>query len=189
MTRQGIAFKVVLVGNTQVGKTCIVDKLVTGTINNDVSPTIGASFLTFVIKRPQGPVRLHIWDTAGQEKFMSITSTYYRNANYALLCYDIADRNSFENLGRWLGDLKGNAPPDIKIILVGNKTDLEAHRQVSQEEAEKFQVDNDLIFYREVSALTGDGIRDLFVSIASLDAESAMEIIQAKKNEQGTGCC
>ncbi|EAY03392.1 small GTP-binding protein, putative [Trichomonas vaginalis G3] len=186
---QPLSYKVVIVGNTQVGKTCIVDKLVTGAISDDVTPTIGASFLTFTIKKPKGPIKLHIWDTAGQEKFMSITSTYYRNAHFALLVFDLSDRNSFNNLGRWLGDLKGNAPPEVKIILVGNKKDLENERAITKEEAETFVSENNLLYYMEVSALTGDRIRELFQGLVNIDTTDALDVIQHKRSEEGSSCC
>ena len=184
------SFKVIIVGNTRVGKTCIVDNLVSGCIQEDVAPTIGASFMTYLVKRPKASdVRLDIWDTAGQEKFMAITSTYYRNAVYALVVYDISDRTSFESLEKWIDDLHEHAPPTIKIVLVGNKKDLEADRQITPEEAEKFKQDHELVMFREVSALTGFGVKELFDSLPEIDTNSAVVQESAPKSSHKSQCC
>ena len=186
------SYKVVIVGNTRVGKTCIVDKLVSGCLADDVAPTIGASFMTYLVKKPKGPgVRLHIWDTAGQEQFMSITSTYYRNAAYAVLVFDMTDRSSFDNLDRWLSDLHDHAPPTTKIVLVGNKKDLEIDRKVTVDEAEKFKSDHDLVMYREVSALTGYGIKELFDDLTNIDANGNIVVEKGtlEKSTKKSDCC
>lgn len=182
--------KVVIVGNTKVGKTCIVDRLVSGAMNDEVSPTIGASFMTFQVHRPNGDVRLHLWDTAGQEKFMSITSTYYRNSSYAIVVFDLSDQNSFDDLPKWIHDLRENAPDSVQLFLVGNKKDLIHDRKITRDTAQRFADSNNFAFYREVSALTGEGVKELFYDIANIDSSiREHSAIKEKNGKGGSGQC
>ena len=118
------SIKVVLVGTSKVGKSCILNRFVQGTFERDLQPTVGAAFITKLITTPNGPVPLQIWDTAGQEKFRSIAPMYYRSSSFAILVYDVTDKLSIECLEDWAVDIADNAPHDIKMILVGNKIDL-----------------------------------------------------------------
>lgn len=111
-------------------------------------------------------IKLQIWDTAGQESFRSITRSYYRGAAGALLVYDITRKETFNHLTRWLDEAKQNASDNMVIMLIGNKSDLAATRQVTREEGKKFADDNGLIFL-ETSAKTAQNVEDAFVSTAT----------------------
>jgi len=162
--------KLVLVGQTSVGKTCIVKKTTTGSFSEDSVPTLGASYVSKLVTIGSVDVRLQIWDTAGQEKYRGMTPMYYRGAQVALLVYCINDKSSFEGIDGWLTSLRDNADPDIILFLVGNKCDLELSRAVTTEEG---QNKADLInaHFHEVSAKSGQGIEDLFAEIPKLFLE------------------
>ncbi|CEP15562.1 hypothetical protein [Parasitella parasitica] len=128
--------------------------------------TIGVGFGTRFITVNDQPIKLQIWDTAGQESFRSITRSYYRGAAGALLVYDITRRDTFEHLPVWLEDVRRHANPNTVIMLIGNKSDLEKNRQVSREEAEKFAEENDL-FFLETSAKSSDNVEKAFEQTAA----------------------
>ena len=181
-------FKVVLVGNTQVGKTCIVDKLLSNNITENSIPTIGATFGTYISQNKL--IKIHIWDTAGQEKFLSITSNYYRNATFGIVVFDVTDFLSFEKINLWINDLISNGPFGIRIILVANKIDLIEKRIVSTQEALNFIKNNPLIMYREVSALTGEGIIELFEEICQINLTiQPVPSIPLQNHIQNKKCC
>ena len=125
---------------------------------------------------------------------MSITSTYYRNAVFALVVFDLTDRASFVNTARWFEDLNEKAPAGLKTVLVGNKKDLVSDRQVDYDEGVEAAAKSGAEFYYEVSALTGDGIMDLFVKVAELVQEKAPEqetqnVIEIEEEKQDESCC
>jgi len=182
--------KVVIVGNTQVGKTCIVDSLVNKRVSSDNSPTVGASLITHVCHRANGDIKLNIWDTAGQEKFMSITSSYYRNVAVAIVVFDLSDRSSFDNIGKWVEDLNSNAPVSKLMVLVGNKKDLVDSRSVTSQEGESLAHDLSFCFYKEVSALNGEGIVEFFEEIADIcDKWKTVTPVPIKLAENSKKCC
>ena len=157
--------KVVLVGNTQVGKTCLVSRLMTGTFRANSPATVGAAFQDHVMTTDKGIVSMQIWDTAGQEKYRSLTPMYYRNAHAAVLVFDVTNKESYESLEQWATDLEEKTTTDIKIFIAGNKCDLE-NRQVSEEEAREFAFKHGAICYVETSAKTGNGVLELFTKVA-----------------------
>jgi Ras-related protein Rab-2A len=125
--------------------------------------TIGVEYGTRLIDIEKQPVKLQIWDTAGQESFRSITRSYYRGAAAALLVYDVSRRQSFEHLARWLTDVRHSASDETVIMVIGNKTDLE--REVSTEEGESFAKEHGLIFC-ETSAKTSQNVDAAFANTA-----------------------
>ena len=127
-------FKVVLVGDSGVGKSNILSRYLTDEFTLDSKSTVGVEFGAKKIKVNNLTVKAQIWDTAGQERYKSITNAYYKGAKGALLVYDISNRESFNNTTKWISELKLNGDKDITIILIGNKCDLEQSRQVSIEE-------------------------------------------------------
>ena len=188
------SLKVVLVGDTKVGKSCILSRFVQGTFDRNSPPTIGAAFLTKVITTPNGPVRLQLWDTAGQEKFRSLAPMYYRSSAVAVLVYDVTSKTSLEGLEDWAAEIADKAPHNIKLIVLGNKIDLVEERCVSTQSGQEFANGLNCVYYGETSAKTGEGINDVFNKIAELD--STQEDIVEKKIEQpqperqsGNGCC
>ncbi|CAK7896057.1 vacuolar protein sorting-associated protein 21 [[Candida] anglica] len=174
-------FKLVLLGESAVGKSSIVHRFVKNTFDNMRESTIGAAFLTQSVTLPESntTVKFEIWDTAGQERYKSLAPMYYRNAHAALCVYDITSRSSFNKAQDWIKELKKQAPEGIVICLVGNKLDLEEEREVTQDEVAEYieqlnQEENRLIS-SECSAKSGDGVLDVFNTIArALPIEDAI---------------
>ena len=184
--------KVVMVGDTRVGKTCVLEKLTSGIFKESSPPTIGAAFKSHILETKEGCVSLQIWDTAGQEKYRALTQMYYRSANVALLFFDLTNRDSFNALELWCGELSRKAPEKIKTVLVGNKLDLIEERVVSKDDAEKFANEHNIFFYAETSAKTGEGITDLFVRIAEniiCDEMPTQSLDLDSDNSPSNNCC
>jgi len=155
-------FKFLVIGSAGSGKSCILHQFIESKFKADSTHTIGVEFGSKVINVGGKSVKLQIWDTAGQERFRSVTRSYYRGAAGALLLYDITSRETFNALTNWLTDARTLASPNIIIILVGNKKDLEAEREVTYLEASRFAQENDLMFL-ETSAMTGENVEETFL--------------------------
>ena len=159
-------FKYMIVGESSVGKSCLLLQFLDNRFKDSHDLTIGVDFGSKTIRLDDGTnVKVQIWDTAGQESFRSITKSYYRGSICALLVYDITRRSTFENLSRWLEDLREVAYNKMVVLLVGNKADLAGSREVSTEEGTEFAKKHNLIFY-ETSAKTGLNIEQAFVTSA-----------------------
>jgi small GTP-binding protein len=157
--------KMVMVGDTQVGKTCLARGIVTGQFQTGSLPTIGAAFQNHIISMSKGPVTLQIWDTARQEKYRALTPMYYHNAQAAVLVFDLTSLETFRALEEWTADLE--ATPGLrKIFLVGNKLDLADERQVTAETAKHWAQVHGALDYFETSAKLGDGVVNLFTTVA-----------------------
>ena len=163
-----LSFKLIIIGDSGVGKSCLTMKAVKNYFENYYSPTVGFEFFTFNVKLKDTNIRLQIWDTCGQEVYRSLIRGFYRNASLAILVYSIEDKNSFSNLESWLNEIKTQGNPDVKIFLIGNKVDLEDKRNVKYEEGHKFCKDNGLNLFLETSAKTGFNAQKLFVEAANL---------------------
>jgi small GTP-binding protein len=156
--------------------------------------TIGAAFLTKVISTPNGQVRLQLWDTAGQEKFRSLAPMYYRSSAVAVLVYDITARSSLDGLEDWAAEIADKAPHNIKLVVVGNKVDLENERVVGSSTAEALARKLNAVDYVETSAQSGVGINELFTKIAELGevpdpiGETPRPAPRHQEEESG-GCC
>ncbi|KAI7893642.1 Rab11A, rab family GTPase [Mucor mucedo] len=158
-------FKLVVVGDSGVGKTNLLGRFVHDTFDFASKSTIGLDLTikNMVVKGKR--VRAQIWDTAGQERYRSITKRYYRGSVGALLVYDITKRDSFSGISRWLNELRINeAHPDSIIMLIGNKSDLEKDRAVTQEEAMDYAKKNGLMFM-ETSALDNVNVETAFETL------------------------
>jgi small GTP-binding protein len=132
-------FKLVLLGDTAVGKSCIVTRFVRNEFFEFQEPTIGAAFLTQTIALDDATVKFEIWDTAGQERYRSLASMYYRGAAAALVVYDITNKDSFDSAKSWVKELQKRGEPNVVIALAGNKVDLpQSLRKVEREEAEAY---------------------------------------------------
>lgn len=158
-------FKFLIIGSAGSGKSCILHNFIENKFKEDSSHTIGVEFGSRVVNVGGKAIKLQIWDTAGQERFRSVTRSYYRGAAGALLVYDVSSRESFNTLSNWLTDTRNLASPNIIIILVGNKKDLEEQREVTFLEASNFAQENDLIFL-ETSAKTGENVEESFLKCA-----------------------
>lgn len=158
-----VLYKVVLVGDSGVGKTHLMSRYLFGTLPKRPQSTIAVEFASRDLRLPSGDViKAQIWDTAGQERFRAITKLHYRGASGSLLVYDLTNRESFRSVQRWLEDLREHLSPNAVILLVGNKLDLErSERQVQRCEAEEFAEKAGLLF-AEMSAVTMTGVQDAF---------------------------
>ena len=163
-----LSFKIIIVGDSGVGKSCITTKATKNIFENYYNATIGFEFHTFKISIKDKVIRLQIWDTCGQEVYRSLIRSFYTNSSLAILVYSIDSIKSFQNLELWLNDIKINSSPDIKVFLIGNKTDLENSREVSFEEGEKFYKEHDLNLFMESSAKSGFNIEKIFAQAANI---------------------
>lgn len=143
--------KIVLVGDSGVGKTNLLLRWAHGSFNKESIPTIGVEFATKTIEIDGKLAKVQIWDTAGQERYRAITSAYYRGAVGALLVYDVASISTFNNVTRWLEEIRENSEEDMVCILIGNKSDLEEQRTVPTEEGISFSK-KEKIMFMETSA-------------------------------------
>ncbi|KAI6001040.1 GTPase [Pisolithus orientalis] len=157
-------FKVVLIGDSGVGKSNLLSRFTRNQFNMDSKSTIGVEFATRSINVDGKLIKAQIWDTAGQERYRAITSAYYRGAVGALLVYDISKQATFANVTRWLKELRDHADSNIVIMLVGNKSDLKHLRAVPTEEATNFATQNELSFI-ETSALDASNVDSAFQTI------------------------
>jgi small GTP-binding protein len=157
-------YKVVLIGDSGVGKSNLLSRFTKNEFNLETKSTIGVEFATRSIQTEGKTIKAQIWDTAGQERYRAITSAYYRGAVGALLVYDIAKYQTYKNVERWLSELRENADRSIVIMLVGNKSDLRHLREVPTEEAKSFAEKNKLSFI-ETSALDSTNVELAFQNI------------------------
>ena len=176
-----IKFKIIVIGDASVGKTNIIKAYTTNSYNENTKPTLGVEFYTKYFEINKDYVMIEIWDTAGQEKFQSVTNSYYRGSQGALIVYDIANEESFNNIGKWLERANEKLNENAKIILVGNKIDLADQRKVQTETAlEKAQELNMPLM--ETSALENKNIKEVFeMLLLYLYEEYEKEKIKNKK--------
>lgn len=158
-------FKYIIIGDTGVGKSCLLLQFTDKRFQPVHDLTIGVEFGARMITIDGKQIKLQIWDTAGQESFRSITRSYYRGAAGALLVYDITRRDTFNHLANWLKDCREYANSNMAIMLIGNKSDLEARREVKKEEGEAFAREHGLIFM-ETSAKTAANVEEAFIGTA-----------------------
>ena len=168
-------FKVIVIGSSGVGKTCLTIRALKGEFNALVNPTIGFEFLTMKLKYNNKIIALQIWDRCGQEVYQSVVSHFYKKASMAILVYSIADKKTFTDLNKWLDEIKNNADSDIKLALVGNKLDLQDNREVTKEEALEFKNNKNLDLIFESSAKHGDNSKDIFFETAKLLYKDCIE--------------
>eukprot|EP01114_Cavostelium_apophysatum_P021967 TRINITY_DN780_c0_g1_i1.p1 TRINITY_DN780_c0_g1~~TRINITY_DN780_c0_g1_i1.p1 ORF type:complete len:207 (+),score=50.48 TRINITY_DN780_c0_g1_i1:146-766(+) len=165
-------FKYIIVGDTAVGKSCLLLQFTDKRFQPVHDLTIGVEFGSRTVTIEGNQIKLQIWDTAGQEKFRSITRSYYRGTTGALLVYDITRRETYDHLTEWLEDCRKYSNPNMVIMLIGNKCDLEEKRAVSREEGERFAKANGL-FFLETSAKTDQNVDEAFIATAKTIYEKA----------------
>jgi len=164
MSSSGAAFKVVLLGEGRVGKTCLCLRYVQGSFSGDQESTIQATYLDKRLNVGKRSVRLMIWDTAGQERFHALGPIYYRDANGALLVYDITDRESFNKVKNWVKELRKIVGKNIVLVIAGNKADLEKQRQVDDAEAKDYAASVGA-HHLLCSAKTGKSVEEVFLEL------------------------
>jgi len=186
-------FKLVLLGDSAVGKSCLVVRFVRDEFFEFQEPTIGAAFLTQTVGLEDATVKFEIWDTAGQERYRSLTPMYYRGAAAALIVYDVTNKDSFNGAKSWVKELQRRGDPNVVIALAGNKADLGNKRKVETEEAQQYAQENNII-HMETSAKTAQNVRELFEEIATRlpktqaqPERDAFPIVPPQKDKKG--CC
>ncbi|KAN0027012.1 hypothetical protein ACTFIU_009691 [Dictyostelium citrinum] len=156
--------KVVLLGSSDVGKTALSLRYVDGIFPKRATPTIGASFLTKTINIEGNKIKYLIWDSAGQDRFRSLATLYYRGACVAILVFDITQQKTFDVVKGWVEELRSNIQEEIIMVLCGNKIDLQQNRQVKSETA-KLYADEINAMYVETSAKENEGVEGMFLEI------------------------
>lgn len=161
-----LTFKVVIIGDSGVGKSCLATRASKNYFEQFYQTTVGFEFFVFNIKINGKVIKLQIWDTCGQEIYRSLIPNFYRNSSLAVMVYSIDSLASFENIETWIKELKTQSNPDVKMFLIGNKADLEDKRAISKETAEIFQKNNAFEYFVETSAKTGFNAQNVFIEAA-----------------------
>ena len=154
-------FKVVLVGDSFVGKTNIMSKYLKNEFHEDSKATVGVEFGSKQFKIEGHTIKAQIWDTAGQERYKAITSAYYKGAKGAFVVYDITRKGSFESIEKWVNDLTSTADKKLTIVVIGNKCDLEDQRQITKEQGEE-KANKLEVAFLETSAFSGENLDKAF---------------------------
>jgi small GTP-binding protein len=203
MNNKIFQFKLVLLGESAVGKSSLVLRFVKGQFLDYQESTIGAAFLTQTVCLNDTTVKFEIWDTAGQERYHSLAPMYYRGAQAAIVVYDITSYDSFDRAKKWVKELQRQGNPNIVIALAGNKVDLASKRTVEIEESQAYAEENGILFM-ETSAKTAANVNELFVAIAKklpktqpprpnsarlLPPAGEAGAAQAKPAQKQSGCC
>ncbi|CAA7032444.1 unnamed protein product [Microthlaspi erraticum] len=157
-------FKAVLIGDSAVGKSNLLSRFSRDEFRLDSKPTIGVDFAYRNVRVGDKTIKAQIWDTAGQERFRAITSSYYRGALGALLIYDITRRKTFQNINKWLSELRDFSSSETVVVLVGNKSDLRHSREVEEEEG-KTLAELEGLYFLETSALENQNVEEAFLSM------------------------
>jgi Ras-related protein Rab-18 len=197
-------FKIILIGESAVGKTSIMFRYCHDTFTEDRQPTVGVGFKPKLITMNEESIKLAIWDTAGQEKYRTIATTYYRNADGALLVYDISRPETLDKLTSvWIPELESNAGPGVRKLVVGNKSDLRGNADsqsfVSKEDGEAFAKKQQALFV-ETSAKTAENVANAFEELARRlleksktqpppPAPAAGVDLATQKTEESSVCC
>jgi len=176
-----LSFKVIFVGDSGVGKSCLCTKAIKNTFDENFGSTIGFDFLAYILKVNNKIIKLQIWDTSGQEIYNGLINNFFPISSMAVITYSIDNKESFIHAEKWLNDIRKETNSNIRILLVGNKSDLENQRKVSKEEGLKFKDDQNLDLFMETSAKTGYNAKDILDEAAKL---LYMEIFILEKKKE-----
>ncbi|GJQ11865.1 hypothetical protein GpartN1_g3656.t1 [Galdieria partita] len=177
-------FKLLLIGDSGVGKSCLLLRFADDTYNESYISTIGVDFKIRTIELDGKTVKLQIWDTAGQERFRTITSSYYRGAHGIIIVYDVTDQESFNNVKTWLHEIDRYANESVNKLLVGNKNDLTTKKVVDTATAKEF-ADSLGIKFLETSAKTSENVEQAFITMAQEIKERMASQPQTQKASSG----
>lgn len=166
--------KLVVLGNSGVGKTSMIVRFVTDNFKADTGSTVGASYMTKIVSMGSSYMKFNIWDTAGQERFRSIVHMYYKDVEVAILVYDLTDPESFAQLQWWYQEMQQHNQLNFITAIVANKADLEAHEKVPVEEAQEFADSIGGVYFR-TSAKSNSGISEMFMQLA-------YQVVEHRKN-------
>ena len=186
-------YKILLLGDSTVGKTCFLLRYTDDTFLDLHMATIGLDYrLKTMILDDQRIVKVQLWDTAGQDKFRAITRNYYKGARGIILIYDVTNIKSYENIKKWINEIKEEISEEVTIVLIGNKIDNEGERKISKEQGEKLANDYNVPFF-ETSAKTGQGINEsvfyLVQKIVEADPETKKRGKNLKIKTKKKNCC
>ena len=165
--KEDLKLKIVLLGDSGVGKTNIISRFTKNIFSPNSKATIGVEFFCKTYKINNKILKIEIWDTAGQERYKSITSVYYKGAKGALIVYDITSRKSFDNVDKWIEEIKEKTSKDIKLIIIGNKIDLKDSREISTKEA-MYKFKGMDIPLMETSAADDTNINEAFLDLIKI---------------------
>ena len=202
--KEELKFKVVIVGDSGVGKTNLVRRFINNVFTKDTKATVGVEFMSKNFIVDNKVIKLELWDTAGQERYKAITAAYYKGAKGALIVYDVTSKETFDNVDKWHNDLTTKGSPNINIIMVGNKTDLKdkivINTDMSQKKAQFLQVP-----FMETSALDASNVKEAFYLLIQKmylslinkskeekkidNIEEGVNINLEKKEDEKKGCC
>lgn len=186
---QHSVFRVITIGDSSVGKTSIINKLVNNQFDPHEASTVGAMFVLIVEEIEKTRVEMQIWDTAGQEKFRSLGPIYYRSADAAIVVFDFTQRRTFDNLDSWVEVFSDIAGEDALIVIAGNKSDLADSYQIEDEMAREWAEKNGYMYFA-TSALEGSGIKDMFKAITErLYGQSKKVTTSIKEKDDGNSGC
>ena len=186
-------YKILLLGDSTVGKTCFLLRYTDDTFLELHMATIGLDYrLKTMVLDDQKIVKVQLWDTAGQDKFRAITRNYYKGARGIILIYDITNIKSYDNIKKWINEIKEEIPDKVTIILIGNKIDNERERKITKEQGEQLAKDYNVPFF-ETSAKTGEGINEsvlfLIKKIIDTDPEMKNRGKKLKNKNKNKKCC
>ena len=182
-TNFDISFKLIVIGDSGVGKSSLTNNAVKNVFEESYNATVGFEFFTFNVRMCGKVVKLQIWDTCGQELYRSLITNFYRNSSLAVIVYAINSKETFENIEMWIRELRTHSSPDIKIYLIGNKADLEKEREVTKESAEEYCKLNKIPIFMEASAKTGLNAQNIFLKAAEMSYDD-YNLYKSKKKDE-----
>ncbi|XP_068442535.1 ras-related protein Rab-19-like [Clinocottus analis] len=180
-------FKIILIGDSNVGKTCLVQNFKSGIFSERQQNTIGVDFTVRTVDIEGKRVKMQVWDTAGQERFRTITQSYYRSAHGAIIVYDITRSPTFDSVANWIKEVENYGASNVVLVLIGNKCDLEQERQVLFEEACNLAKDKEILAALETSAKESQNVEEAFIMMArELLSRNGLHVQQADLKSRDT---
>lgn len=180
-------FKIILIGDSNVGKTCVVQNFKSGIFSEKQQNTIGVDFSVRTVDIEGKKVKMQVWDTAGQERFRTITQSYYRSAHGAIIAYDITRRTTFDSVTHWIKEVELYGASNVVLVLIGNKCDLDQDRQVQFEEACNLANEMGILAALETSAKESQNVEEAFMMMArELLARNGLHVQQGDSESNST---